>query len=514
MKSVYVYILLTAFLFGTMEVSLKIGGSSLDPMQITGIRFFIAGVFFLPIGLVELKKKQIRLDAGDFGRLAIMGIICVPLCMVMFQLGIVRSNASTAAVLFSSNPIFTMIIAHFIGGEGFSKNKGILTLLGAAGIFMMIRPWDIQAGNSASGAFFSIAAAALFGLHTVMGKKSIEKMGITAHTGFSFLFGSSVLFLMMIPMGRPVLKGVMQNLAIIFYVSVVVTALGFLFYFLAIKVSDATTGSISFFLKIAIAPVIAVIVMSDKLLWNSYAAIALMLLASFMNLREGQWKRKVERGEFSKKDTDMAEWTTENITEFYKNRNPRLMDSRKFFAVLIPLVDVDGKPHLLFESRAKDLDRQPGEVCFPGGEVEGDESFADCAVRETVEEAGVAEEDISVVAEADCIGNLNSTEIHCFFGMIDYDKVKNADFSRDEVAELFTVPVKFFLENDPEIQYVDVKVNPHDDFPYEKIGFEDSYPWARGKMEVPVYVYGERVIWGLTGRIIYNMIKQLRGEKE
>ena len=58
--------------------------------------------------------------------------------------------------------------------------------------------------------------------------------------------------------------------------------------------------------------------------------IALMLLASFMNLREGQWKRKVERGEFSKKDTDMAEWTTENITEFYKNRNPRLMDSKKF----------------------------------------------------------------------------------------------------------------------------------------------------------------------------------------
>ena len=43
--------------------------------------------------------------------------------------------------------------------KGFSKNKGILTLLGAAGIFMMIRPWDIQAGNSASGAFFSIAAA-------------------------------------------------------------------------------------------------------------------------------------------------------------------------------------------------------------------------------------------------------------------------------------------------------------------------------------------------------------------
>ena len=37
--------------------------------------------------------------------------------------------------------------------------------------------------------------------------------------------------------------------------------------------------------------------------------------------------------------------------------------------------------------------------------------------------------------------------------MIDYDKVINADFSRDKVAELFTVPVKFFLENDPEIQY-------------------------------------------------------------
>ena len=43
--------------------------------------------------------------------------------------------------------------------------------------------------------------------------------------------------------------------------------------------------------------------------------------------------------------------------------------------------------------------------------MEGDESFADCAVRETVEEAGVAEEDISVVAEADCIGNLNNRRL-------------------------------------------------------------------------------------------------------
>jgi drug/metabolite transporter (DMT)-like permease len=57
---------------------------------------------------------------------------------------------------------------------------------------------------------------------------------------------------------------------------------------MAIRWSDASTGSIVFFLKPAIAPVVAVIVLHEVLLWNSYLGIALMLAASYVNLRESK----------------------------------------------------------------------------------------------------------------------------------------------------------------------------------------------------------------------------------
>ena len=53
------------------------------------------------------------------------------------------------------------------------------------------------------------------------------------------------------------------------------------------------------------------------------------------------------------------------------------------FAVLAPLVRVDGETHLLFEVRALHMRRQPGEVCFPGGQIEEGETPLEAAVRET-----------------------------------------------------------------------------------------------------------------------------------
>jgi len=63
---------------------------------------------------------------------------------------------------------------------------------------------------------------------------------------------------------------------------VVVTGAGFLLYFLAIKQSNATTGSIVFFLKPVIAPILAVLIIGDVITYNMYIGIALILAASYI----------------------------------------------------------------------------------------------------------------------------------------------------------------------------------------------------------------------------------------
>lgn len=291
-KRVIAYIFLTAFLFGTMEVALKIAGSEMDSFQLTFLRFMLGGIFLLPFALNEKKQKKTRLTLKDYVWIAFLGILCIPLSMLFFQLGIMKSNASTAAVLMSVNPLFTTIFAYIILNEKMNKNKITGLLIGGIGIVFMIKPWDMQEGNTLAGAGLMILAAAIFGLYTVFGKVHLERIGLITQTSLSFILGSLVLLVIMGVTGHPVFKGVLDNLLLVLYISVFVTGFGYYFYFMAMKNGNATTASMAFFIKPAIAPVFAAIILKDVLLWNTYLGIALILTASFISLyKEKMGKR-------------------------------------------------------------------------------------------------------------------------------------------------------------------------------------------------------------------------------
>lgn len=291
-KRVIIYIFLTAFLFGTMEVALKIAGSDMDSFQLTFLRFMLGGIFLIPFAVNENKQKKSRLELKDFIWILFLGILCIPLSMLFFQLGIMRSNASTAAVLMSVNPLFTTFFAYIILKEKMSKNKVAGLLIGLSGMVFMIKPWDMQEGNTIAGAGLMILAAAIFGLYSVFGKINLERIGLVTQTSLSFIMGSLVLLIIMIFMGRPVFDGVKEHIFMVLYISIFVTGFGYYFYFMAIKNADATTASMAFFIKPAIAPILAVLILKDIILWNTYIGIALILAASFISLYREKIKNK------------------------------------------------------------------------------------------------------------------------------------------------------------------------------------------------------------------------------
>lgn len=301
MKKVGIFVFIAAFLFATMEVALKLAGSSLDSFQLTFLRFFIGGILLLPFAIKEIKVNKINLDKKDYLYLLYLGVICIPVSMLFFQLGIMHLNASTASVLICINPLFTMIFAHFMADEKFDKSKSIVLVWGALGLIFMIRPWKLQQGNTIIGVVFMLIAAITFGLYTVAGKKSINKIGIMAQTSISFIFGSLILLIIIMFMHKPIVQGVMENIFIIIYVGVVVTGIGYYAYFAAIRNSDATTGSITFFIKPAIAPIMAVIILKESLLWNTYIGIGLILISSYLNIKN----KKVEGDDFEQEQHEL-----------------------------------------------------------------------------------------------------------------------------------------------------------------------------------------------------------------
>lgn len=284
MNKAYIFVVITAFLFGSMEVACKIGGASLDAFQLTFLRFAIGGLILLPFALRELKQKNIRLTGKDLLQLTGVGIIGVPVSMVLFQISIMASNASTVSVLICTSPFFVMLFAHIFTEEKLNRAKLLVLLVALVGIVFMLRPWDIQEGNSMFGMLLMLLAALFFGAYTIAGKVVASRIGLMAQTSFGFLIGSAVLLIVILAMGRPVLDGVAEHLPVVLYVGIMVTGLGYFCYFKAIELSDAATGSFAFFLKPAIAPVLAALILHETILWNTVAGIILILCASLLNI--------------------------------------------------------------------------------------------------------------------------------------------------------------------------------------------------------------------------------------
>ncbi|MFA5635611.1 MAG: DMT family transporter [Anaerovoracaceae bacterium] len=149
----------------------------------------------------------------------------------------------------------------------------------------MVNPFNMQEGNTVQGVLMVLGGAAIFGLYSVLGKISIKKIGAIPQTSISFIFGSLVLLAILWILDKPVIMGIWpDNVFLVLYLSVFVTGLAYLFYFQAISLSNATTGSITFLVKAAIAPILAVIILKEPLGAPAIFGIVLVLTGAAVNI--------------------------------------------------------------------------------------------------------------------------------------------------------------------------------------------------------------------------------------
>ena len=178
-------------------------------------------------------------------------------------------------------------------------------------------------------------------------------------------------------------------------------------------------------------------------------------------------------------------------------------------SVLLPIVRTEEGPAVLFEVRAKTLKRQPGEICFPGGKYEcADNSFERTAIRETCEELGLEPQDIEICGELDSLVTHMGPIIHPFVGFL--HNHEEITFNPDEVEEVFTVPLEWFLNNEPMVHKMELADRPLDDFPLELVPGRDRDWRYRKTYNVYFYKYKDYVIWGLTARMLYAFLKRCK----
>lgn len=287
-----------------MEIALKLSSGKFSPIGLTFLRFFIGSLILLPLALRGLKKRGCKFHTDDFVFFALTGFICVVVSMVLYQLAILNAPASVVAVLFSSNPVFVILFAFLILREKIYKHTVVSLLLSTTGIIVIMNPLNMSA--STKGIALTLLAAVTFALYGVAGRGRSEKYGGIALTCFSFIAGSAEMLLLILLTkidavasllthaglrdfaNIPIFSGVnLQNLPALIYIGIFVTGFGYAFYFLAMEATSAATASLVFFIKPALAPIFALIILGESIKPNMIIGIILMLAGSLITFIPG-----------------------------------------------------------------------------------------------------------------------------------------------------------------------------------------------------------------------------------
>ncbi len=158
-------------------------------------------------------------------------------------------------------------------------------------------------------------------------------------------------------------------------------------------------------------------------------------------------------------------------------------------AVLVPLYasSADGALHAVFTKRRDDLRRHAGEISFPGGRRDhSGEPLEQTALREAEEEIGLPPGAVELVGELPPVRTfVTGYVVYPYVGLIEpgHDWTP----SPSEVAAIMELPLQALIE-----------------------GFAIRPMTRRGfTFETDTYVVGEHLIWGVTARIVGELLERL-----
>ncbi|ATW83835.1 DMT family transporter [Weizmannia coagulans] len=302
MKKGILYIVLSAIFFSTMEIAIKMVAGTFHPIQLNLLRFFIGAVILSPLAFQHMKKYHFHMTKDSFLFFVVTGFLCIVISMTFYQLAIVYTKASTVAILFSCNPLFVIPLAHFLLKERLSKRTLVALGISLVGILFIVNPFEIQ---SPFGIIVALLSAVTFALYSVVGRKGSQQFkcdGVIL-TCLSFFTGSiEILALVLISKigfvagwlrsvglgvfaNVPVFRGIAwHTLPSLIYIGIFVTGLGFAFYFLAMDVTSASMASMVFFIKPALAPILALIFLREAITPAVTVGIILIVAGSLMTL--------------------------------------------------------------------------------------------------------------------------------------------------------------------------------------------------------------------------------------
>ncbi len=154
-------------------------------------------------------------------------------------------------------------------------------------------------------------------------------------------------------------------------------------------------------------------------------------------------------------------------------------------AVLVPVTDEVREPQLILTRRALSLSSHAGEVAFPGGKKDPEDTdLCVTALRESEEEIDLPRTLVRPLGRLASLHSRAGVRVAPWVGLVPADVALRAN--PQELDAIFRVPVTFFRDTPMK--------NDH------------LIHWQGGEFLMPTWRHDGQMIWGLTAYIIVDLL--------
>lgn len=186
-------------IWGMASPVFKFALTNIPPFTLAFIRFFFAGLIFLPLAIKNWQKLSLK----QFFEILLVGFFGITINISFFFLGIVRTESINAPIIASSGPVFIYLLSIFFLREKPKSKVLVGMFVSLLGVLLIILSPMILDGKrfvlgAIGGNIFILIATFGSVLQTVFGRDILKKVSAIQVAAITFLFGS-LTFLPLIP---------------------------------------------------------------------------------------------------------------------------------------------------------------------------------------------------------------------------------------------------------------------------------------------------------------------------
>ncbi|MDX1415457.1 MAG: EamA family transporter [Candidatus Promineifilaceae bacterium] len=271
---------LLSLIWGAYFLLIEIADDSVPPLAIATVRLGIGALVLYPV----LKWQGGRLPplGREWAPFVIIGLFEALLTTILVSFGETHISSALAAVLFSTMPVFTVLLGHLWLREPFTLNKTLGVAIGFIGTLIVLLPTLSQgagAGAVLLGALavllasLSKAFAALYSHNVLKAREPLE----TAVT--MMICAAAIGLPLTLILENPAqINPTLESLVALIALGVFTAGIGFLLFFWLVKHRGPTFASIVRFNEPPIAIFLAAIFAGTAIHWTTLLGTAVILL--------------------------------------------------------------------------------------------------------------------------------------------------------------------------------------------------------------------------------------------